>query len=288
MKRELFYSILKYKQGLILGESLNAGILFFDPKSHHFSFEVGDLKRIAKAYPEISVNFLNQFISTLENNIKRLGGGNIFQLQEDKLENFIAKELFYSDAAGLSFESVERIPISENSDSSKTKDYLKELYLVGQGVLQDQRKKRNEEFILSEVNKILKSKAPSLTNRIERNKTITTPLIQFTFDFFWKSKEDHLVKALAFDLENGILIQNKALQIYGALEQLKSAFLEDSQRYKVDLLLSKPLEKSNFKEFDKALEIISSVNVPVNISLEKDWNRYTDNIISNARELISI
>ncbi len=285
MKRELFYSILKYKQGLILGESLNAGILFFDPQSHHFSFEVGDLKRIAKAYPELNVNFLNQFISTLENNINRLGGGNIFQLQEDKLENFIAKELFYSDAAGLSFESVERIPISENSDSSKTKHYLKELYLVGQGVLEGQRRKRNEEFILSEVNKILKRKDPSFINRIERNKTITTPLIQFTFDFFWKSNENHLAKAIAFDLESGILIQNKALQIYGALEQLKPALLEVSRRSNVDLLVSKPIEKSNFKEFDKALEIISSVKVPVNISLEKDWNRYTDNIISNAEEL---
>ncbi len=288
MKRELFYSILKYKQGLFLGESLNAGILFFDPKSNQFSFEVGDLKRIAKAYPELNVNFLNQFISTLENNIKRLGGSNFFLLQEDKLEDFITKELFFSDAAGLLFDSLERIPISENSDSSKTKHYLKELYLVGQGILEGQRRKRNEDYILSEVNKILKRKAPSLTNRIERNKTITTPLIQFTFDFYWKSNEDHLVKALAFDLENGILIQNKALQIYGALEQLKPAFLGDTQKSKVDLLVSKPLEKSNFKEFDKALDIINSVEVPVNISLEKDWNRYTDTIISNAEELTFI
>jgi hypothetical protein len=47
MRTNLYYTILKYRHGLILGESLNAGILFFDPSSNQFAFEAGDLKRIA-------------------------------------------------------------------------------------------------------------------------------------------------------------------------------------------------------------------------------------------------
>lgn len=285
MRKEIFYSILKYKHGLVLGESLNAGILFYDPTFNTFSFEIGDVKRIANAYPCINYNYLNRFFTTVKDNLKRFDRSGYTNFEIDALKQFISKDIFFSDAAGLTFDDVERIPISENGDSSQTKQYLKELYLVGQGIVDGQRRKRNEEFILGEVNKILKTKDPGISNRIERNKTISTPLIQFTFDFYWKSRVDHLAKALAFDLENGILIQNKALQIYGALEQLRPAFLDAGNNSKVDLLVSKPLDKSNFREFEKALEIITSAEIPVNISLENDWKNYTDEIISNAEEL---
>ncbi len=285
MKRELFYSILKYRQGLVLGESLNAGILFFDPVSNQFTFKCGDLKRISRAYPEISVNFLNQFISTLTHNINRLSDTSFFQFDGDNLESFIRKELFYSDAAGLSFESVERVPISEIGDFQKTINYLKQIFLVGPNEFNQERKKRNEDYILAVVSNILKSKDPRIFDKIKRDETIVTPLIQITFDFFWQGKEVHLAKALAFDLENDLLIQNKALQIYGALEQLNRTYFKTSEAAKLDLLVSIPTNKEHFPEFDKALKIIESTNAPLNISLEKDWNRYTDEIVSNAEVL---
>ncbi|WP_439490578.1 hypothetical protein [Algoriphagus sp.] len=288
MRKEIFYSILKYKHGLVLGESLNAGILFYDPSFSTFSFEVGDVKRLANAYPGINVNYLNRFFTTVKNNLKRFerSGYNYFEI--GSLKEFISKDVLFSDAAGLTFEEVEKVPVSQSKDVNKTIQFLKELYLVGQNDAEIIPRKRNEDYILSRINAILKSKDPGISKRIEKDKKISTPLIQFNFDVFWKAKSDHLVKALAFDLENSLLIQNKALQIYGALEQLNQEIKKTKNKAVFDLLVTKPGNKDHFKEFDNALKIIDSINAPKTISLEDDWKRYTNELISEAEELTFI
>lgn len=285
MRKEIFYSILKYKHGLVLGESLNAGILFYDPSYNTFLFEVGDIKRLANAYPDINFNYLNRFFTTVKDNLKRFERSGFNRLEIGALKEFISKEILFSDAAGLTFEEVEKIPVSQSKDVNKTIQFLKELYLIGQIELERIPIKRNEDFILSQINGILKSKDSEIAKRIEKDKKISTPLIQFTFDVFWKEKSDHLVKALAFDLENSILIQNKALQIYGALEKLNQELDNSNSKSIFDLLITKPGNKKHFKEFDNALKIIDSIKAPKTISLESEWNRYANSIISNAEEL---
>ncbi|WP_439474486.1 hypothetical protein [Algoriphagus formosus] len=288
MKKEIFYSILKYKHGLILGESLNAGILFYDPALNSFSFEIGDIKRLANAYPDINYNYLKRFFSTVKENLKRFENSSLSYFEIGSLKEFISKDIFFSDAAGLTFDAVEKIPVSQSNDVKKTILYLKELYLVGQIETERVPRKRNEDFILSQINGILKSKDSEISKRIEKDKKISTPLIQFTFDVFWRAKSDHLVKALAFDLENGILIQNKALQIYGALEQLNLQLNDTNNSSTFDLLITKPGNKNHFKEFENALKIIDSINAPKTIFLEDDWKSYANQILSKAEELTSI
>jgi len=285
MKRELFYSVLKYREGLILGESLNAGILFFDPTSNQFTFEGGDLKRVASAYPGLNSNFLKQFIFALESNLTRANESNLTQLKTKKLDEFISNELFFSDAAGLSFDSVERIPISENSDIRKTTDYLKQLFVLGLNGNYQYKRKRNEEYILSEINGILKTKEQGIYTKIERERKITTPLIQYTFDMFWKSNTSHFVKALAFDLENSTLIQNKALQLYGALEQLNSEYFNVNDPATIDLLISKPSNSEHHQEFDKALKIIDSGHASISFAFEDEWNHYVNTVEQKAEVL---
>jgi hypothetical protein len=141
MKRELFYSILRFREGLILGESLNAGILFFNPNSREFIFEEGDLKRIAASYPDIKVNLLKKYIETLHSNIKKTQNGLDIELGLNSLENFISKELFFSDAAGLTFDTLERIPVSDQTSFQQTATYLKQLFLVGYGDKNFEKKK---------------------------------------------------------------------------------------------------------------------------------------------------
>lgn len=285
MRKEIFYSILKYKHGLVLGESLNAGILFYDPALNSFSFEIGDIKRLANAYPDINYNYLRRFFSTVKENLKRFEYSSLNYFEIGSLKEFISKDIFFSDAAGLAFDGVEKIPVSHSNDVNKTIQYLKELYLVGQIGIERVPRKRNEDFILSQINGILKSKDSEISKRIEKDKKISTPLIQFTFDVFWKAKSDHLVKALAFDLDSSILIQNKALQIYGALEQLNLQLNTASNSSIFDLLITKPGSKDHFKEFDNALKIIDSINAPKTISLEDDWKSYANEIVREAEEL---
>ena len=116
-------------------------------------------------------------------------------------------------------------------------------------------------------------------------KLISTPLVQYNFDIFWSEKSNHYVKALAFDLENGLLIQNKALQIFGALEQLNSEFTDSKTLTTFDLLITKPRDRNYYSDFEKALKIIDSVKLPVIFTLEDNWNRYTDEMIEKSREL---
>ncbi|WP_297337945.1 hypothetical protein [Algoriphagus sp.] len=130
MKNQLFYSILRYRHGLILGETLSAGILFLDPKSRQFSFERGDLKRLAAAYPDLQLNFLKNNIGVLERNIKKVNGDFTYQVDSSNSGKFVSKELLFSDAAGLTFDAIEEIPLSEKSTFEQTKDYLIQLFLV--------------------------------------------------------------------------------------------------------------------------------------------------------------
>lgn len=285
MKRELFYSILRFREGLILGESLNAGILFFNPNSSEFIFEEGNLKRIAASYPDIKVNLLKKYIETLHSNIKKAQNGLNIELELNSLENFISKELFFSDAAGLTFDTLERIPLSDQTSFQQTATYLKQLFLVGYGDKNLERKKRNEEYILFEVHKILGNKDVQYHSKIRRDVKIESPLVRYTFDFFWEGKKPHLTKAVSLDLENNSFIQNKALQLFGAFEQLQSQLAIEYKNPEIDLLLAKPQIKSNFSEFDKAVKILETVSVPIQIHLETEWSNYATNLIDNASEL---
>lgn len=285
MRNDLYYSILKYRHGLILGETLNAGILFYDPNLSRFFFELGDLKRISTAYSEVNVNFLNRFIKTLKNNITKSNGSQLFQTKVENLQDYISRELLFSDAAGLTFDPVERLPISNKIAISETINHLKQLFLVDLNVSVPNKRKRNEGYIISEVFNLLKNKSTNAFNKIELDKKVITPLIEFTFDFCWKSEINHFAKALAFDFKNNVHIQNKALQIYGALEQFDSSLISQLGSYKVDFLVSKPSDKTHFKEFDKALKIIESAKTPSNFSFEDEWNQYVNQIIEKAEEL---
>jgi hypothetical protein len=284
MKAEIFYSVLKYRHGLYLGESLNAGILFFEPYSGKFTFQQGDLKRISNAYPEVNVHFLKQFIATLKNNVTLYSKENLFKFPNEDLEKFISREILFSDAAGLAFGTVEKISVSSENDYNSTKEYLKQLFLVDSNAAILDKRKRNEEYIIATVNNILKSQSLHLSKKIEKEKEIRTKLIHVTFDFFWKESKEHLVKALAFDLENSILIQNKALQTYGMLDQIVDGY-ENKNQFSVDFLVAKPGNKHHFRELDNALKVIESANAPVNFSFEENWRDYFNEVANESIEL---
>jgi hypothetical protein len=285
MKNQLFYSILRYKHGLVLGESLNAGILFFNPATRKFSFELGDLKRIASVYQEIHFNYLKSSVSVLLQNIKKANEDFLTQFELSRLENFISNELLFSDAAGLTFDSIEEIPFSNQISFENTKEHLKQLFLVDLGSVPAEKRKRNEEYILGEVNRILKSSDSDFHAKIERNRRIKTQLIDFSFDFYWRAKGAHFAKAISLDLEQPTFIQNKALQIFGALEQLKYHDSFVNSRATIDVLISKPQTRGNFNEFDKALKIIDSIAAPHQIYLEGKWKNYVDRLIDSAEKL---
>jgi hypothetical protein len=282
MKSELFYTILRFKGGLILGESLNAGILFFNPQTAQFTFEEGDLSRIAGAYPNLNVTLLKRYTSTLRRNLKKYGEGPNAQISLVYLESFISKELFFSDAAGLTFDSLERLPLSNNSNFQQTAAYLKQLFLVGFREKATEKKKHNEEYILWEVYKILKAEDHLFQAKIKRNETVEAPLVRFTFDIKWEGLKIHLVKAVSLDLDHSSLIQNKALQLYGAFEQLRPQLFNDYGNPEIDLLLVKPQIKSNFSEFDKAVKILETTQVPLQIHSEIEWKNYVNNLVKNA------
>jgi hypothetical protein len=286
MKKEVFYTILRYRHGLLLGESLNAGILFYDASNNQFAFEVGDLSRIKTVYPGLNTSFLKRFITTLNQNIKRINQPNLIQGYRESLDEIIRKEILYSDAAGLSFDPIEKITLSGESTYTQTLNYLLQLFLVGIGDDIKTKTKKNEEYILAQVYNILDRRKPNTVKRIEKNKIIETPLVQFTFDFLWKSAFSHLGKALAFDLENRSLIQNKALQIYGTLEQLKPTISHELGKFELDFLVSKPTNIELFDEFDKALKIVESAKVRSRILFEDEWAGYAHGIIEEAVDLV--
>lgn len=128
----------------------------------------------------------------------------------------------------------------------------------------------------------MKTEDPLFQEKIKVDETVKAPLVRFTFDIKWEGSKTHLVKAVSLDLDHNSLIQNKALQLYGAFEQLRPQLFNDYENPEIDLLLVKPQIRSNFSEFDKAVKILETTQVPLQIHLENEWKGYSNNLVKNA------
>ncbi len=282
MNSKIFYSILKYKHGLLLGEALNVGLLFYFPLVRRFHFELGNQKRISAIYPSADSSLIKEYLNKIERKIEKLQGQFNEIVDSNSLDQFVSKNILFNDVSGISFDTSE----SFNSTFEKENRIIKELsglFLIeAEDLKLGPIKKRNEEYIISEFQNILGKKSSLALDRIEKNAVITTDLVQLKFDFSWQNGYKNFVKAVSFDLENPSFIQNKALQLVGGLLQAESYTKENKAR--IDFLVTKPSNQELSNEYENAIRILDSYSATSHrIVKENEWPTYADLI---AEEII--
>lgn len=103
MNSYLTYSVLQYKYSIVLGESLNVGILFYFPEENFLEFVSGDGNRVKAIYPDFDTSLFNGYIKLIKSNVfKHVDLFNEKPFDSD-FAKFIHKYILAEDAAGLIF-----------------------------------------------------------------------------------------------------------------------------------------------------------------------------------------
>lgn len=64
------YSVLQYRHSLLLGEALNAAVLFHFPAADRFEFVSGDARRVKAIYPDFDQAVYDHLIKSIESKCK--------------------------------------------------------------------------------------------------------------------------------------------------------------------------------------------------------------------------
>lgn len=276
MNKQFTYSVLQYKHSLILGESLNVGILFYFPIENRFEFVKGDGTRAKSIYPDFDNSTFNAYIKSITLKVKE--HVDIFNELENKIDfsKYIHQNILAIDAAGLVFnESV--TTSTEITDSKKIIDEYSRLLLPGINIEKPLITKHNENFIIKTFSNYVFGKNKEVEKKFKKNELIRTKHFSIKFDYSFQKETTNFIKPISFDLTDEISIQNKSAILYSQLVDLKEYI--NSSPSKFDILIAKP-QNGFRKEFENALDLIDSVKIPKKLILEEDWRKFSDDTLN--------
>jgi hypothetical protein len=290
MKNIFKYSLLKYIHSDLLGESLNIGILFIFEKERQLIFKYpNNYARIRAAYGS---NFSDSIVNgTLRGILKQIPGFNKVWGQSPSGQqsidfmfagnNNITDRFLHKDSTVLRFDDV-RASVSYGEPEQMASDFYK-LYFSHYDEHVEGHNRHDEEYISKNIKTLLQKGNPEYHQHIRKNAIIEVPLLpegEFEFDFSWKNEVIHYVKPIGFDFQDSKSINQKAATYFGYL----SAIAEEIGNNSVDVVTATPQNKALWKSFDKAVEMIDSVNIKKNIILQKQYQSYAEEILENIEK----
>lgn len=278
------YSILKYQHSALLGESLNIGVIIFFPTEDKIIFKYSkNLTRIKAVYDVVSERTIKHYLSQIENSVRELTTNDFIFFDKDKFEYFdlfIDKFILPRDGSVLQF-SKSKQSFLNNNDIEYTTNYLanrflleKEKNIAGGAVYKEPLLTKKFYGYLSELDF---ERINSNSDKFYKNyKVINETGNEFKFDYAWQNGTLNLVKPISFDLKESKGIAEKAYKNFGLFTDLKNEAEFNNLRY--DLLVGKPESRELYKEFDHALNLLSTLD-KVDIILEEDIENYSKKAI---------
>lgn len=271
------YSILQYKHSLVLGESLNVGILFYFPDENLFEFVSGDGYRAKAIYPDFDNSLFNGYIKTITNKVKK----DIDLFNEKPIGSdfakYIHKYILAEDAAGLIFREPVHIK-NVFGDRIKTIEEYSKLLLPGINVEKPNTIKHNENYIIKKFNGYIFGQDRSLESKFKKNEAIKTKHFNIKFDLSWQNRTHNFIKPINFDFNDIILLQTKAAVFYSYITDL--AEYASSNKSRFDFLISKPQDENFLKAYENALDFLDSVKTSKQLITEDLWQNYSQDILS--------
>jgi hypothetical protein len=277
------YSLLKYVHSDLLGEYLNVGILFYFPNSDSLRFLFPrSLSRLKDLYKDhFSEKLILATLKTLSQTAK-----DRYDYQRNNSLNFLGLEfadlqqwLLPLDSTALRFGSTKTAVIYGQEEVIMS-DYFNMYFSYFESTA-SQVKRKDEEFISKKVRGILKEKDSEYQRFILSDPEVSAPILpdgKFSFDFSWNNHVTHYVKPISFDLLESKSINTKAAQYYGYLSALADQIGEDT----VDILTTRPQNRSLWVNYDKALTMIDRVLISKKIVQQAEYETYAQNLLDNA------
>jgi hypothetical protein len=280
MTNSFTYSILQYHHSLILGESINVGILFWFPSNEEIYFISGNINRIKSLYSDFDQSVYNYLAKSITNKIKSDKNSSFSLDSSSDFKKFIKTSILPEDATVLQFQDPVNIILDKiNIDIQKTIEEFSNLLLPGLINVKTGLIRHNEHFLIKQFTDIL-TEHPYYRNiekKLLKNQVITTNVnntdIQIKFDFAWQNGSINIIKPLSFDLTEEKNILDKSLLNYGYLNLLSDYAKENNYRF--DFIISKPQEKSLFKTYENALGLLENSDAPKRIILEEELVNYS-------------
>lgn len=277
MNSYLTYSVLQYKYSLVLGESLNVGILFYFPEENFFEFVSGDGSRAKSIYPEFDNSLFNGFLKVIISKVKK----HVDLFNEKPVDSdfakYIHKYILAEDAAGLVF----REPVHIKNVFADRKEAINEfskLLLPGINIEKPSIIKHNENYIIKQFNGYILGKDKSLESKFTKNVLLKTKHFNIKFDISWQNKTHNYIKPINFDFNDEILLQNKAAVFYCYITDLADYASANKSRF--DFLVSKPQDIKYHRAYENALDFLESVQTPKQLITEDHWQDYSQNVLA--------
>ncbi len=274
------YSILKYQHSVLLGESLNIGVLIYFPSEDRIVFRYSKrLGRIKAIYDVISERTIKHYLSQIESSINTFDPCELPLFRIDKnnyFDLFVEKNILPRDGSALQFSPSKYASFStrsiEETIESLTNRFILEIHKgpnTGQSFKESQLSKRFYGY-LSNLNF---EKINSSNEKFYKDyKVVNETGNEFNFEYAWQNGTLNLLKDISFDLKDSRGLADKAYKNFGLFTDLKNEAVENNFRY--DLLISKPSSKDLYREFDHAVNLLSTLE-KVKIIFEDEIENYS-------------
>lgn len=277
MTKTFKYSVLKYRPSYLLEEQVNIGLLFlfFDDQKISFVYPK-KLSRLTQFYPDTNLKNIKHYLHLFEHKSNLLD----LPLTDANFNHFIEANFLAKDASNLYFSPIKNGVYK--STSSILEHYYKLYFSAYEGKIKQNKKdeaylrgifKRTLEKILSNDKEKLALFKPSLVikNKIGRTE----------FDYGWQNGTTNLVKFLSFDLADKGNLQDKSFRWYGELSQLEEQ--AQNEHLKIDLLLTKPQNKTLFSSYDNVLQVLESIPTNKTIVEENQLKDYVSKAVETVK-----
>jgi len=274
MKTKIRYSILKYIHSRVYNESLNVGVFVEYPERQKYDlFIPSDLSRLSSLYTDFRQSFLKSYLATLKRRTDELNNRQIELIEPESDYSDIKSFILRRDDTSLEFGEVREAQIKHQS---LVKNFVSGFvpHLFDQS---EKKHKHDEPYLKSRFYRAI-STLKGVENKVKRDQELTFNHLTFKVDFEWQNGTTNLVKAVSFDLQDASSINNKIAQTSGYLNHFSTYIAENNSRF--DLLVSQPTDKRTYKDYDRAIQILDSINVNKQIIEEKGLEKYSHDALS--------
>jgi hypothetical protein len=275
------YSLLRYVHSATSGEALNVGIFFIFPEQKKVIFHAPNkLTRLSHTYQNFSEWLIKAHLKGIKQKTHQINNDwNLFsdEILKDQ-RAFIAREFLLEDATALQFSDI-RVGVLDTDNYKELAQSYYELYFGDYDDQETKGNKRNEQYISQKLFKNIISKGKEIEQYLKKDVIVKSPNLTLKFEYSWQNHHLHLVKPLAFDLDTEEGIQEKSARNFGYLTLLNQTAKENN--YTFDILVSRPSDKKLFSSYDKALNVLESVETSKRIFEENQFEEYSGEIVKD-------
>ena len=264
IRNQYSYSILRYYHDNATGEFVNVGVAIYSNEQNYFNVRLKtSTVRISETFPDINHSAFRILMKTIQKRFDELIKKYSFTLDfghtETKLDQ-VLKTITPIDDSALKWSIV------SNGISSNFSNTLDNLYTRYVSKYEHKKtiSRRSDTDVWRTFKKDLSDR--SILDYFNE-KTIESKSDEVKFPLAWKNGIWHCVEPLSFDLSAADSIKDKAHKCLGEITSITN---DNSEAFKLYLLLSRPSESKLNEAFDRALAILEKIPGDKEIYLEDD------------------